>query len=104
MDVESNRSQSAYVYILSNDRLNVLYVGSTSDLRKRLYAHRKGLIEGFTRKYNVHRLVYFERHPGIEEARMRERSLKGKTRAKKIALIESSNPGWDRLFPEAPPL
>jgi len=85
-------SQKAYVYILSNDRGNVLYIGCTEDLKKRIYMHKKRLIAGFTKKYNVHRLVYFEQLSGIDKARAREQYLKGKSRAKKIALIESVNP------------
>ena len=68
MDVERSQSSSAYVYILCNDHLNVLYVGCTSNLNKRLYAHKKGLIRGFTAKYNVHRLVFFERYSSMAEA------------------------------------
>ena len=81
-----------YVYILTNDRLSVLYVGSTNDLRKRLAHHRRRLIPGFTKKYNVHRLVYFERLPDIDAARRRERQLKGLSRAKKVTLINMANP------------
>ena len=98
---ETTEQSAGYVYILCNDRKTVLYVGSTADLVKRIYAHKKRLIPGFTRKYNVHRLIHFEQYPSMEQARTRERYLKGKTRAKKIALIEADNPGWQELFPEA---
>jgi putative endonuclease len=81
-----------YVYLLTNDRQNVLYVGSTSNLTKRLVHHKRGLIQGFTKKYNVHRLLYFERLPDMEAARRRERRLKGLSRAKKEALINAANP------------
>ena len=91
-----------YVYILSNEHRTVLYVGVTSNLRKRIYEHQKGLIPGFTKKYNVHRLVYFEQHPDIGQARKRERYLKGKSRAKKLSLVEESNPNWEELTPEIP--
>jgi putative endonuclease len=95
---EAEEQQTAgYVYILCNDRKTVLYLGSTANLVKRIYAHKKKLISGFTRKYNVHRLIYFEQYPSMEQARTRERYLKGKTRAKKIALIEASNPSWKEL-------
>lgn len=98
---EVMEQQSAgYVYILCNDRKTVLYVGSTANLVKRIYAHKKRLIPGFTRKYNVHRLIHFEQYPNMEQARTRERYLKGKTRAKKIALIETANPSWQELSPE----
>jgi putative endonuclease len=89
-----------FVYILSNEHRTVLYVGCTSNLKKRIYAHKKGLIPGFTKKYNAHRLVYFEQYPDIEQARKREKYLKGKSRAKKIALIQERNPNWQDLTPE----
>jgi len=91
-----------YVYILTNDYRTVLYVGSTSNLEKRIYAHKKGLIPGFTKKYNAHLLVYFEQCADIGQARKQERYLKGKTRAKKLALIQESNPNWKDLTPENP--
>jgi putative endonuclease len=82
----------AYTYMLTNDRGNVLYVGSTEDLKKRLYLHQGGFVAGFTKKYKVRRLVYFEKHRGIEAARIRERFLKGKTRVKKNEIIRDLNP------------
>lgn len=94
MDTVLQNRVSGFTYILTNDRQTVLYIGCTSDLAKRVYFHKKRLIPGFSKKYNVHRLVYFEQYPTIEEARKREKSLKGKTRAKKIVLIEVSNPNW----------
>ena len=95
-------TQKAYVYILSNDRGNVLYIGCTEDLKKRIYMHKKSLIAGFTKKYNVHRLVYFEQFSNIDEAKTREKYLKGKTRAKKITLIESINPTKKDLSQDIP--
>ena len=91
-----------FVYILSNDHRTVLYVGCTSNLKKRIYSHKKGLIPGFTKKYNAHRLVYFEQYPDIGKARKREKYLKGKSRTKKIALIQESNFNWKDLPPEIP--
>jgi putative endonuclease len=85
------------VYILTNDRRNVLDVGATDNLKKRLYHHQHRLIPGFTKKYNVHRLVYFESCSDLDSARTREKQLKGKTRAKKNALVESVNPAWNNL-------
>ena len=82
----------AYVYMLTNDRGNVLYIGATEDLKKRLYLHGGGFIPGFTKKYKVSRLVYFEEHADIGAARTRERLLKGKTRVKKNAIIRELNP------------
>ena len=91
-----------YVYILTNDRLNVLYVGSTNDLRKRIVHHKRRLVPGFTKKYNVHRLVYFEAQPDMDAARHQERRLKGLSRAKKEALIAVANPERRELFDELP--
>ena len=88
---------SAYVYLLCNERRNILYVGVTANLRERLYLHKKRLIPGFTKRYNVNRLVYFEGFANIKAARERERQLKGKSRAKKNAIIESTNPAISPL-------
>ncbi len=96
------KEKKAYVYILCNDRENVLYVGSTEDIKKRIYLHKKRLIAGFTKKYNVTRLVYLEEHPNIEKAEAREKYLKGKTRAKKNITIELTNPDWVDLTSEIP--
>lgn len=93
-------AEKYYVYILTNDKGNVLYIGSTEDLKKRIYFHRHRLIPGFTKKYNVHRLVYYETYSGLEDAEQREKQLKGKTRAKKNALVESVNPTWHDLSSE----
>ena len=83
--------------MLTNKKGNVLYIGATEDLKKRVYLHKGGFVAGFTKKYNVHRLVYFEEHADIEKARERERELKGKTRAKKNAVIQSTNPTMSDL-------
>ena len=89
--------KKAYLYILCNDRRTVLYIGSTTELKKRIYLHKKRLIPGFTKKYNVTNLIYFEEFPNIEKAEKREKYLKGKTRVKKIMLIEKTNPDWKDL-------
>ena len=81
------------VYIMSS-RTKVLYVGITSDLQHRVSEHKTGALEGFTNKYKCHYLVHFERYDNVFHAIGREKQLKGWTRAKKIALIESSNPRW----------
>ena len=86
--------QLYFVYILSNWNNNVLYIGVTSNLERRLYKHRNHLADGFTDKYNVTKLVYYEHTSDVRSAISREKQLKGWTRAKKIALISSSNPGW----------
>jgi putative endonuclease len=85
--------------MLSNVKCNVLYTGVTANLKERLYLHKKRLVPGFTKKYNVDRLMYFESFSSIEAARERERQLKGKSRAKKNAIIEASNPLWFELEP-----
>ncbi len=80
-----------YVSMLTNDRINVLYVGSTNDLCKRLVHHKRRLIPGFTKRCSVHRLVYFERLADMDAARRRERQLKGLSRAKKDAIVDLGN-------------
>ena len=87
----------AYVYILCNDRFTVLYTGVTSNLVRRLYEHRTKQVRGFTTRYNVTRLVYYEAFSSILAAIGREKSIKRKSRCGKIALIESMNPSWSDL-------
>ena len=89
--------ESAFLYVLTNDRGNVLYIGSTANLKKRIHHHKYRLVPGFTKKYNVDRLVYYESHPDMDAARAREKQLKGKDRGKKNALVESMNPSWHDL-------
>ena len=88
-----------YVYILAS-LTRVLYIGVTSDLKRRLYEHKHKLFEGFTAKYNVNRLVYFEETNNSRAAIERERQLKGWRREKKVALIDTENPGWKDLSAE----
>ena len=83
-----------YVYILSNWDDSVLYIGVTSDLKRRLYEHRNHLVNGFTAQYNVHKLVYFEYTNDVRSAIDREKQLKGWRRDKKNALISKVNPEW----------
>jgi putative endonuclease len=85
-----------FVYIMSND-YRTLYIGVTNNLERRVYQHRHKLVEGFTAKYNLTRLVYHASTNDVREAIAREKQLKGWTRAKKIALIEEMNPMWDDL-------
>ena len=75
----------------------VLYIGITSDLRHRVWQHKNGVFNGFTKKYRCHRLVYFETYDDVHAAIRREKQVKGWTRAKKIVLIESMNPRWQDL-------
>ncbi|MCP4975527.1 MAG: GIY-YIG nuclease family protein [Maribacter sp.] len=91
--------KGAYVYILTNDRGNVFYIGSTESIKERMYFHRQRLIPGFTKKYNVTQLVYFEMLPDLETAQLREKYLKGKTRKKKNLLVEAMNPSYKDLTP-----
>ncbi len=82
------------VYILASKRNGTLYIGVTSALAQRIWEHKHDLVEGFTKKYGIHRLVWFEPHPAMESAIIREKRLKGWRRAWKIRLIEESNPDW----------
>jgi putative endonuclease len=83
-----------YVYILASDRNGTLYVGVTNDLARRVYEHRNDLIEGFTKRYGVHRLVWLEVHGDINEAILREKRIKKWNRSWKLRLIEEMNPDW----------
>ena len=84
------------VYILSSKR-KVLYIGVTSNLPQRIYQHKHKLVKGFTKRYNVDRLVYYTETNDVMEAICFEKKVKGWTRAKKIALVESMNPDWEDL-------
>jgi putative endonuclease len=86
-----------YVYILTNAHHTVFYTGVTNDLERRCFEHKQKLIEGFTKKYNVDKLVYFEIFDCIEMAIEREKQIKGYSRLKKIALIETFNNKWIEL-------
>ena len=94
------RTRGGYVYLMTNKRDTVIYTGVTSDLRKRIYEHREGLADGFTKKYNVKKLVYYEIAGDIESAIAREKQIKAGSRKKKIALIKSINPALKDLYPE----
>ena len=87
---------SYYVYILTN-KSKTLYTGVTNDLERRVYEHKNKLVPGFTLRYNISRLVFFEITPDVRSAIAREKQIKGWTRRKKIVLIESANPGWRDL-------
>jgi putative endonuclease len=93
-------SRNPAVYILASKRNGTLYIGVTSDLIKRIWEHKRDLVEGFTRKYRVHVLVYFEQHDEMAEAIRREKQLKKWNRAWKIELIEKANPEWRDLWQE----
>lgn len=89
-----------YVYIMTNKRNTVLYTGVTNDLKRRVYEHKEKLIDGFTKKYNVTKLVYYEVLDDVENAILREKQIKGGSREKKIRLIRSINEAWKDLYEE----
>jgi putative endonuclease len=86
-----------YVYLLTNWNNKVMYVGITNDLVRRLYEHKNKLVSGFTKKYNVHKLVYFEETSDVISALAREKEIKKWRREKKNKLVLSVNPGWNDL-------
>ena len=90
--------KEGYTYILFNRKNGTLYVGATSDLIKRIYQHKNKLIEGFSKKYGVDKLGYYEVYSDIESAIAREKQIKAGSRKKKIDLIEEINPNWDDLY------
>ena len=88
-----------YVYILASRVGGTLYVGVTSDLLRRVYEHKEKLVKGFTKRYGVARLVYFEQFGEVDAAIQREKQLKKWRRVWKVQLIEEKNPNWDDLYP-----
>ena len=88
-----------YVYILASQRNGTLYVGVTSNLVKRVYEHKEGLADGFSKQYGVKTLVWFESTPSVEAAIHKEKQLKNWKREWKLALIEKGNPDWVDLYP-----
>lgn len=88
-----------YVYILTNITNRVLYVGVTNNLVTRVYQHKQKLVKGFSQRYNLNKLVYFEQYADVKEAIKREKQLKGGSRETKLSLIESTNPTFQDLYP-----
>ncbi|WP_298304304.1 GIY-YIG nuclease family protein [uncultured Erythrobacter sp.] len=86
-----------FVYILTNRKDGVLYIGVTNDLSRRLEQHRSGAVSGFAKKYNCQTLIWFERHDDVHSARIAERRMKAWKRAWKVKRIEEKNPGWGDL-------
>ena len=86
------------IYLLSSGKYGTLYTGVTSNLIKRVYEHKESLVDGFTKKYKVHQLVYYETHDDIREAILREKQIKKWNRDWKINLIERDNPHWLDLY------
>jgi putative endonuclease len=91
---------AGWVYILTNRPNGTLYVGVTDDLARRAWEHREGVIDGFSKRYSLKRLVHFERYDDIQDARRREQNLKHYRRAWKVRLILLNNPNWDDLYNE----
>ena len=87
-----------YVYIMASKRNGTLYVGVTNDLIRRVYEHKTSVVEGFTEKYRVHKLVYWEQSDDVESALQREKQLKRWNRQWKIALIEKENSNWKDMY------
>jgi len=89
-----------FVYLMTNKNNTVIYTGVTNDLKRRVYENREKMIDGFTKKYNVNKLVYFEFTSDITSAIQREKQIKAGSRQKKIDLINSINPEWKDLYDE----
>ena len=92
------RRKTYYTYIVTNKKRGIPYTGMTNDLVARVYQHKKKLVNGFTSRYNLDKLVWFEEFDHVEDAIDREKEIKGWSRKKKIALIESKNEDWDDLY------
>ncbi|PIR39396.1 MAG: excinuclease ABC subunit C [Alphaproteobacteria bacterium CG11_big_fil_rev_8_21_14_0_20_39_49] len=86
------------VYIISNRKNGILYTGITSNLQKRVWEHKNKVIDGFSKKYNLNNLIYYEPHANAENAIKREKRLKKYKREQKIKLIEKENPNWEDLY------
>ena len=89
-----------YIYIMTNKNHTVLYTGITNDIKRRVYEHKQKLVEGFTKRYNVTKLVYFEVFSEAYNAIAREKQIKGGSRQKKLDLINRLNPSWNDLYGE----
>jgi len=89
-----------YVYILASKKNGTLYIGVTSDLIKRAWQHKNKLVDGFSKKYDINRLIYFEQHQDVKSAILREKQMKKWNRAWKIRLVEKKNPKWQDLYEE----
>jgi len=93
-------SKQPCVYIMASQRNGTLYVGVTSDLIKRVFQHRNNMVEGFTKRYGIHDLVWYEMHQSMESAILREKQIKRWDRRSKIGLIEKGNSAWLDLWKE----
>ncbi len=95
-----SQTRQPAVYILASKPDGTLYTGVTSDLVRRIWEHKSDLVDGFTRRYRVHTLVYYELHDTMEAAIGREKQLKAGSRKRKLALIRGMNPQWQDLYPQ----
>lgn len=93
-------SKQFYVYIMTNKNNRVLYIGINNDLKRRVYEHKEKLVDGFTKKYNVSKLIYYEIFEDPENAILREKKIKAGSRQKKIDLINGMNREWNDLYRE----
>jgi len=100
MELDMAISKQYFVYIMTNAHNTVLYTGVTNNLARRVYEHKNGLGSKFVKKYNVHKLVYYEIGNDINAATAREKQIKGDSRKKKIDLINNMNPQWKDLYEE----
>jgi len=89
-----------YIYIMTNKRNTVIYTGATNDLKRRVYEHKEKLADGFTKNYNITKLVYYEVFEDVANAILREKQLKGGSRQKKSELVNSMNEEWRDLYEE----
>jgi putative endonuclease len=96
----TKRFHNYYVYLLTNKHNTVLYTGVTNDLERRIYEHKHRIFEGFTKQYNLTKVVYYEYFEHIEQAIAREKEIKGWKRSRKNTLVESMNPDWNDLSEE----
>jgi putative endonuclease len=89
-----------YIYIVTNKSNSVLYTGVNNDLKRRVYEHKQKLVEGFTKQYNITKLVYYEIFEDAANAILREKQIKGGSRKKKVELVNGTNPEWRDLYDE----
>ena len=98
IQLSTNQGMSAFVYIMASQRNGTLYVGVTNDLVRRVWEHREGQVDGFTKQHDVKMLVHYEQHDNFESAITREKTLKKWNRKWKLNLIEKDNPNWTDLY------
>ena len=94
----TKQSKNYYIYIITNKKNGTLYTGVTNNLIRRIYEHKNKLVEGFSKKYSIDKLVYYEQYSTIEDAILREKQIKGGSRKKKLDLINNFNKEWNDLY------